>query len=55
MKAALDLRMRRMARPLRIEFRGAFYHITARGDRQEPIHEDQERFLWLLREVGGAK
>lgn len=31
-----------MSRPLRIEFHGALYHITARGDRREPIYEDDE-------------
>jgi len=25
---------------LRIEFPGAVYHVTARGDRREPIYED---------------
>ncbi len=43
-----------MARPLRIEFAGALYHVTARGDRQEPIYEDEEdraRFLGILGEV----
>jgi putative transposase len=29
-----------MARPLRIEFPGAIYHVTSRGDRREPIFED---------------
>ena len=29
-----------MARPLRIEFAGAIYHVTSRGDRKEPIFED---------------
>ncbi|MBI1394493.1 MAG: transposase [Betaproteobacteria bacterium] len=29
-----------MARPLRIEFPGAIYHVTARGDRREPIFQD---------------
>ena len=29
-----------MSRPLRIEFAGALYHVTARGDRREPIYED---------------
>jgi putative transposase len=29
-----------MARPLRIEFPGAIYHITSRGDRREPIYRD---------------
>ena len=31
-----------MARPLRLEFAGALYHVTARGDRHEPIYEDDE-------------
>ena len=26
-----------MVRPLRIEYPGAVYHVTARGDRREPI------------------
>lgn len=45
-----------MARPLRIEFSGALYHITARGDRREPIFEDDEdrlSFLRTLAEVVG--
>ncbi len=40
-----------MARPLRLEFPGAVYHITARGDRREPIFlddEDRLRFIDLL-------
>jgi putative transposase len=40
-----------MSRPLRLEFPGAVYHVTARGDRQEPIFEDdQDRhaFIGLL-------
>jgi putative transposase len=37
-----------MARPLRLEFPGAFYHVTSRGDRREPIYEDDsDRFQWL--------
>lgn len=43
-----------MARPLRIEFAGALYHVTARGDRREAIYlgdEDREAFLELLGEV----
>ena len=40
-----------MARPLRLEFPGAVYHLTARGDRQEPIFlndADRRKFLDLL-------
>ena len=43
-----------MARPLRIEFAGAFYHVTSRGDRREAIYEDDEdrsMFLGVLAEV----
>ena len=31
-----------MSRPLRIEFPGAVYHVTSRGDRREPIFVDDE-------------
>ena len=51
-----------MARPLRLEFAGALYHVTSRGDRREDIYEDDEdrvaflnvlasvarRFNWLV-------
>ena len=43
-----------MARPLRIEYAGALYHVTSRGDRQEAIFgDDQDRkaFLNVLGEV----
>jgi hypothetical protein len=43
-----------MARPLRIEFAGALYHVTSRGDRREASledHEDRERSLGVLAEV----
>jgi putative transposase len=30
-----------MSRPLRIEFPGAVYHVTFRGDRREPIYQDE--------------
>lgn len=29
-----------MSRPLRLEFPGAVYHVTSRGDRREPIYRD---------------
>ena len=43
-----------MARKLRIECAGAIYHVMNRGERQEPIFEDEsdrERFLETLREA----
>ncbi len=43
-----------MARPLRIEFAGALYHLTSRGDRSGSIFEDDEdrrQFLRTLAEV----
>lgn len=37
-----------MARQLRIEFAGALYHVTSRGDRQEEIYlNDKDRRLFL--------
>ncbi len=37
-----------MTRPLRLEFPGALYHITSRGDRQKAIYfDDQDREAWL--------
>ena len=43
-----------MARPLRIEFAGALYHVTSRGDRQEDIYlddDDRRDFLTILAQV----
>ena len=40
-----------MARPLRIEFPGAVYHVTARGNARRKIYrddEDRETFLATL-------
>lgn len=45
-----------MARPLRIEYPGAFYHITARGNEQGDIYRndgDRERFLEYLETAVG--
>jgi REP element-mobilizing transposase RayT len=37
-----------MNRPLRIEFSGALYHVTSRGDRREDIYlDDDDRLNWL--------
>ena len=37
-----------MSRPLRIEFEGAFYHITSRGNARQPIFEDAEGALFAV-------
>ncbi|MGC2062405.1 MAG: transposase [Thermodesulfovibrionales bacterium] len=45
-----------MARPLRIEYAGAFYHITARGNERKEIFrddKDRERFLGYLETAVG--
>jgi len=45
-----------MSRPLRIEFAGALYHITSRGDRREDIFEndtDRASFLSILDNTSG--
>lgn len=37
-----------MSRPLRVEFPGALYHVTSRGDRREAIYlDDADRQQWL--------
>ncbi len=44
-----------MARPLRIEFAGAFYHVTSRGNARADIFSDdfdRYQFLKLLGEAG---
>jgi putative transposase len=46
--------LRFMARPLRIEFPGALYHVTSRGNARQPIYlddVDRRRFLEHLGEV----
>ena len=43
-----------MARPLRIEYAGALYHVTSRGDGREEIYlqdDDRAMFLGVLGEV----
>jgi REP element-mobilizing transposase RayT len=43
-----------MTRPLRIEFAGALYHVTSRGDGREDIFlddSDREQYLQVLSEV----
>lgn len=40
-----------MARPLRIEYPGAFYHVTSRGNEQKDVfksRKDREKFLGYL-------
>ena len=41
-----------MSRPLRIEFPGAVYHVTSRGDRRESIFADDEDRREFLAIVG---
>lgn len=37
-----------MTRPLRIQFPGALYHVTARGDRKSSIYlDDTDRAFWM--------
>jgi len=40
-----------VARPLRIEYPGAFYHVTSRGNEQKDIFKsksDREKFISYL-------
>jgi putative transposase len=43
-----------MVRPLRIEYPGAVYHVTARGDRREPIANDDDDRAQFLEILGHA-
>jgi REP element-mobilizing transposase RayT len=43
-----------MARPLRIEKAGGWYHVTSRGNERKPIYRDdrdREHFLDLVAEM----
>ncbi len=40
-----------MARQLRIEFEGAFYHVTSRGNQRKQIYwdnRDSDYFFWTF-------
>jgi REP element-mobilizing transposase RayT len=43
-----------MVRPLRIEYPGAVYHVTSRGDRREPIAKDDTDRAMFLEVLGQA-
>jgi REP element-mobilizing transposase RayT len=43
-----------MSRPLRIEFAGAVYHVTSRGDRRESIYQDDADRTAQLEIIGQA-
>ena len=34
-----------MARPIRLEFAGAIYHVTSRGDRREDIYDTDAKSM----------
>jgi putative transposase len=45
-----------VAKPLRCEFPGGWYHVTARGNERKDIfrdHRDREHFIDLLAELKG--
>lgn len=41
-----------VARPIRLEFSGALYNVTSRGDRREAIYEDDADRLAFLQVLG---
>ena len=48
------IRRRMMARPLRIEYDGACYHVTARGNEGKRIYKnksDYRQFKWYMTEA----
>ena len=44
-----------MARPLRLEFPNALYHITSRGDRRENIYDDDTDRIIFMETLGTWK
>src|SRR6185369_14352378 len=47
----------RMARPLRLEFEGALYHVTSRGNERSPIFRDDRdrtKFLEILGSIASV-
>ena len=44
----------RIPRQLRIEYEGAIYHVMSRGDRREPIFEDDRDRETLLKTLAQA-
>ena len=43
-----------MARPLRIEYAGALYHVMARGNQGQPVFRDDKDCGRFLETVGQA-
>ena len=43
-----------MARKLRVEYPGAVYHVLNRGDRREPIFQDDSDRQLFLATLGAA-
>ncbi|GBD97232.1 MAG TPA: transposase [Nitrospirae bacterium] len=39
-----------MARPLRVQYHGAVYQITCRGNAREDIYKDRKAFIEILTE-----
>ncbi|MCG7490001.1 hypothetical protein MHN79_10915 [Vibrio sp. Of14-4] len=37
-----------MSRPLRVEFAGALYHVTSRGNARQPIYLDEQDFTLFM-------
>ena len=45
-----------MARPIRIEYAGALYHVTSRGDRREDIDlDDEDRLIRFASDLEWVK
>ena len=44
-----------MARAVRVEFPGAFYHVMARGDRREAIVRDDAESATFVRTLAEAE
>ncbi|HLE17644.1 MAG TPA: hypothetical protein VI728_05085 [Syntrophales bacterium] len=50
-----NLEREELARPLRLEFEGTFYHVTARGNERKNVYFGQADYLKFLEYLREAK
>ncbi|MFA0349708.1 transposase, partial [Vibrio sp. 10N.222.55.C6] len=43
-----------MSRPLRIEYAGALYHVTSRGNARQPIYLEEQDFELFIEVLSGT-
>ena len=43
-----------MARQLRIQYPGAFYHVTGRGNERQDIYRDKDDYVMFLEKLSNS-